>query len=96
MASTETNETRKIMNEKPNAETNQEAVLGSPSTSCSAIPDASLKLRAFMEALEIERLESFISRAQVVDYRNLGTMMTKAIQEAVTSQQNDKGKVQPL
>ena len=36
MASTETNETRKIMNEKPNTETNQEAVLGSPSTSCSA------------------------------------------------------------
>ena len=84
------------MNEKPNAETNQEAVLGSLSTCSSAIPDASLKLRAFMEALEIEHLESFISRAQVVDYRNLGTMMTKTIQEAVTSQQNDQGKVQPL
>jgi len=70
------------------SKTEQKPSSESPSTSYSAIPDASLKLRAFMEALEIEPLESFISRAQVVDYRNLGTMTTKAINEAITSQQN--------
>lgn len=47
------------------------------------IANASEKLRAFMEALEVNELDDFLERGLIKDYETLGKEMTKRIKISV-------------
>jgi hypothetical protein len=45
------------------------------------VPDAGLKLRAFLEGLEVQHIDKLLALGQVGDFRRLGEVMAERTKE---------------